>query len=79
MDYDKAKVDDAVLALMYLVLHEGAGGTRAWKGFDWDSLARLHDKGLIESPRGKAKSVLLTDAGLKACEALFKRQFAVTV
>jgi hypothetical protein len=79
MDYDKAKVDDAVLALMYLTLHEGAGGTRAWKGFDWDSLARLHEKGLIGSPRGKAKSLLLTDAGVAACEALFKQQFAVTV
>jgi len=78
MDFDTAKVDEAVLALMYLTLHDGAGGTRAWKGFDWDALARLHERGLIENPRGKAKSVLLTDSGLKACEALFKQQFGVS-
>jgi len=79
MDYDADKVDDAVLALMYLTLHDGLGGTRAWKGFDWDALARLHEKGLIANPRGKAKSVILTDAGLRACKALFKQQFGVTV
>ena len=79
MDFDEAKVDDAVLALMYLTLHDGVGGTRAWKGFDWDTLARLHQKGLIGNPRSKAKSVVLTDAGLQACEALFKRQSGVTV
>lgn len=35
MDYDHDKVDEVVLALMYLTLH---GGGRAWKGFDWDAL-----------------------------------------
>ena len=78
MNFDKDKVDEAVMALMFLTLHDGLGGTRAWKGFDWNTLDRLHAKGFIGSPRGKAKSVLLTDAGLTACEALFKRQFAVT-
>ena len=32
MDIDEEKVDDAVLALLRLTLHDGY---RAWKGFDW--------------------------------------------
>jgi uncharacterized protein DUF6429 len=57
MDFDKDKVDDAVLALMLLTLHDGM---RAWKGFDWDSLNRLHEKGLIGNPVSKTKSVIFT-------------------
>ena len=64
MNYDRHKVDEAVLALMYLTLHQGAGGLRAWKGFDWDTLNRLHEKEMIADPRSKARSVLLTEAGL---------------
>ncbi len=41
MDYDEDKIDDAVLALMYLTLHDEA---RAWKGFDFEALNRLHRK-----------------------------------
>ena len=32
MALDKDRIDDAVLALLYLTLHDG---WRAWKGFDW--------------------------------------------
>jgi hypothetical protein len=42
MEIDTAKIDEAVLALLYLTLHDGS---RAWKGFDWDTLNRLHAKG----------------------------------
>jgi len=31
----KHKIDEAVLALLYLTLHDG---DRAWKGHDWDAL-----------------------------------------
>lgn len=34
-DYDADKVDEMVLALMYLTLHDYY---RAWKGFDWEVL-----------------------------------------
>jgi hypothetical protein len=73
MDYDEQKVDDAVLALLYLTLHDGA---RAWKSFDWAALNRLHQKGYISNPVGKAKSVVFTDEGLSAAERLFKQLFA---
>lgn len=59
MDLDKAKIDDAVLALLYLGLHDGV---RAWKGFDWDVMNRLHERGDISDPRSKAKSVVFSDA-----------------
>jgi hypothetical protein len=62
MELDTNKIDDAVLALLCLGLHEGA---RAWKGFDWGALDRLHEKGYISDPRSKAKSVAFTRQGLE--------------
>ncbi|HVB89998.1 MAG TPA: DUF6429 family protein, partial [Beijerinckiaceae bacterium] len=44
MDVDFEKIDDAVLGLLWLTLHDER---RAWKGFDWDVLNRLHEKGMI--------------------------------
>ena len=73
MEIDTDKIDDAVLALLYLTLHDGV---RAWKGHDWDALDRLHRKGMIYDPVGKAKSVVLTDAGLAESERLFGKLFA---
>ena len=64
--------DEAVLALLYLTLHDGV---RAWKGHDWDALDRLYQKGMIDNPVGKAKSVVLTDEGLAKSERLFRNLF----
>jgi hypothetical protein len=72
VEYDEDAVDDTVLALLYLTLH---GGGRAWKGFDFEVMDRLHAKGYILNPVGKAKSVTLTDEGLERSEALFKAKF----
>jgi len=57
-NYDHDKVDDIVLALMVLTLHDF---DRAWKGVDWETLDRLYEKGWIDNPRSKAKSVRLTE------------------
>lgn len=73
MDLDTNKIDDAVLALLYLGLHDGA---RAWKGFDWDAMNRLHEAGHITDPRGKAKSVVFTEEGLERAEHLLHELFA---
>ena len=73
MEIDTDKIDEAVLALLYLTLHDGV---RAWKGHDWDALDRLHRKGMIHDPVSKAKSVMLTDAGLTESERLFGKLFA---
>jgi hypothetical protein len=76
MDYDKDKVDEAVLALLYLTLHDVSEfGGRAWKGLDWDALDRLHQRGLIGDPRSKAKSVVLDAAGVQAAERAFRKLF----
>ncbi|HRK95234.1 MAG TPA: DUF6429 family protein [Rhodospirillales bacterium] len=72
MEIDTDKIDDAILALLWLTLHDGC---RAWKGFDWDALDRLHRKGLIDDPVGKAKSVVLTDEGLRKAEERFLALF----
>lgn len=75
MGYDKEKVDQATLALMWLVTESDKYGSRAWKGFDWDTLNRLHEKGLISDPKRKAKSVALSEEALELSETLFKRLF----
>ena len=72
MKIDNDRIDDAVLALLQLVLHDDV---RAWKGFDWDTLDRLHAKGLISDPRTNAKSVVLTEEGLRQSERLFNEMF----
>ena len=75
IDYDEDKVDDAVLALLYLTLHDGA---RAWKGHDWSSMDRLHVKGYISNPRSRAKSVVFTEEGELEAARLFHQIFGKT-
>ena len=77
MEYDQTRVDETVLALLYLNFFEHGGVKRAWKGFDWDSMNRLHDKGYISDPKSKAKSVVMTEEGESAAEAMFTKHFAV--
>ena len=72
MPDDTNKIDDAALALLLLTLHDR---NRAWKGFDWDVLGRLHDKGMIQDPVGKVKSVVFTPEGLARAKALFAQMF----
>ncbi len=76
MEYDKDKVDEMVLALLYLTTHDR--GTRAWKGMDWEAMNRLHDKGYIGNPKTKAKSVILTEKGEQLSEELFRKHFGLT-
>jgi hypothetical protein len=72
MEMDAQKIDDAILALLCLGLHDGV---RAWKGFDWDSMDRLHEQGYISDPRGKAKSVVFTEEGLERAQRLLMELF----
>lgn len=72
MAIDKDKIDDAVLALLFLTCDQDR---RAWKGFDWNAMNRLHEKGFIGDPVNKAKSVWLTDDGLARSERLFREMF----
>jgi hypothetical protein len=76
MELDNAKVDDAVLALLYLGLHDEA---RAWKGFDWEAMNRLHEQGFISDPRSKAKSVVFSEAGMQRSKELLQKLFGKPV
>ena len=73
MTLDTDKVDRAVLALLYLGLHDR---NRAWKGFDWEAMDRLHEKGFISDPRGRAKSVVFTEDGLEEARRLLEELFS---
>lgn len=66
------RIDDAVIALLLLSLHDG---DRAWKTFDWETMDRLHAKGLISSPASRTKSVVLSDEGLKVARESYHRLF----
>jgi hypothetical protein len=71
---DTDRIDDAVLALLYLNLyHCGV----AWKGFDWDAMNRLFEKELISDPVRKAKSVGLSEDGKRRAKILFELMFVL--
>jgi hypothetical protein len=79
MNYDHDKVDETVLALLYLTISEKSdwGTARAWKSHDWDALDRLHAKGFISDPKSKAKSVVLSPEGLTRAQELFEQHFGL--
>jgi hypothetical protein len=72
-EYDFDKIDEMALALLYITLHDNV---YAWKGMDWDVLDRLYQKGLIQDPKNKNKSVVFTTEGLAKAESLFKQHFS---
>lgn len=76
MEYDEDKVDEMVLALLYLTMFDHGAESRAWKGHDWDTLDRLHEKGYIFDPKNKAKSVVMTEEGVERGRELFEKYFA---
>ena len=77
MEYDKDKVDEMALALLYLTTSRDKYGARAWKGMDWGILDRLYEKGFIGDPKSKALSVSLTEEGGKLSEELFLKYFSI--
>ncbi len=78
MEYDKDKIDEYTLALLYLVTYRRKDGfaARTWKTFDWDTMNRLHEKGYISNPVSKAKSVVMYEEGFQKAKELFERYFA---
>ncbi len=70
---DPERIDDAVLALLWLGSHDGR---RTWKGFDRNALDRLHRKGMISNLVGKAMAVTSTEEDRREAERLFCALFA---
>lgn len=75
MECNQDKIDEATLALLYLGMTRTPDGGRAWKGFDLQTLERLHRKGWIAAPRIKDISVTMTPAGAAQAEQLFRKYF----
>jgi Domain of unknown function (DUF6429) len=75
MDYDRDKVEEVTLALLWLTSFKDGGGVRAWKGQDWETMDRLYSKGYISDPKSKAKSVVLSEEGEKRSRELFAKHF----
>jgi hypothetical protein len=75
MEYDQDKVDEMVLALLWLTTFDDHGSRRAWKGHDWETMERLHAKGYISDPKNKNKSVIVTDEGARRSQDLFEKFF----
>ena len=44
MDYNRDKVDEMTLALLWLTSFKDPVGVRAWKGQAWETMERLHAK-----------------------------------
>ena len=76
MHYDESKIDEVVLAVLYLTAFERNGATLAWKGIDWQATNRLFERGLIDDPKGKAKSILFTSEGLSRAKAAADKLFS---
>jgi hypothetical protein len=78
MDIDTDKIDEDVLALLYLTSFREKKDWpwRTWKGHDWDAMGRLCDKGFISDPQGRAKSVAFSEEGYKKAKALFESKYA---
>jgi hypothetical protein len=75
MEYDRDKVDEFVLALLYLTSSRDQYGARAWKGLDWETLDRLYKKGYISDPQTKAPTITLSEEGAKLSKELFFKYF----
>ena len=77
MDLDTEKVEQTVLALLYLnSFDDKSGGKRAWKALPWGAMDLLHEKGYISDPATKNKSVWLSEEGARLSEELCQKLFA---
>ena len=74
MTYNQTKIDEAVPATLLLTLRDE---NRAWKGHSFEVLDNLYEKGYIYNPKGKAKSIALTDVGLAKAREVFDGLFGV--
>jgi hypothetical protein len=72
MSYDQSRIEDAMLALLAAFSFDDG---RAWKGFDFEVMDKLYAQGLIDNPKGKAKSVWLTPRGIERGRECAQRLF----
>jgi hypothetical protein len=75
-DADLDKLAEVALALLSLTAFPGQEYTRAWKGFDWDLLSLLHERGWIFDPTVKSTSVVFTKEGIRLASQAFAKHFS---
>lgn len=73
--YDPDKLADATLALLGAFEFDDG---RAWKGYDFEVMARLHAEGMISNPHNRNASVHLTPEGLTRAKALADAWFGAS-
>ncbi|WP_353947465.1 DUF6429 family protein [Sporolactobacillus sp. Y61] len=75
MNHSEQLIRSLTMILLYLTSWEESDferrDLRAWKGYDFDVLNELEDKGLI-SVSHKAKSVYLSEKGIAVAKKLLK-------
>ncbi|UVM48165.1 DUF6429 family protein [Pseudomonas sp. B21-015] len=74
MEYDDKLIEEAVLALLATFSFDNGN---AWKGFDFETMSRLHEQGFISNPVNKNKSIWLTAEGLERGRQTADRLFGV--
>jgi hypothetical protein len=74
-EIDREKLAEAALAILCLSAFQDGPGVRAWKGMDWDVMNLLFERGWIQDPKSKAKSVVVTEDGLERAEQFLHQYF----
>ena len=74
MEYDDKLIEEAMLALLATFSFDDGN---AWKGFDFETMSRLHEHGFISNPVNKNKSIWLTAEGLEQGRRIADRLFGV--
>ena len=74
MEYDNKLIEEAVLALLATFSFDNGN---AWKGFDFETMSRLHEHGFISYPVNKKKSIWLTADVLEQGRRIADRLFGV--
>lgn len=72
---DEEKLAEIALAILWLTAHGDSDYMRAWKGLDWDVLTLLHERGWINDPVGKQKSVVFSHEGAEFAKRYFDKHF----
>lgn len=73
MDYDTAKLEETIAALLGAFEFENG---RVWKRYDFGVMEVLHEKGYISNPRGRTESIHLTETGMALAKELAKAHLA---
>jgi hypothetical protein len=77
MEYDKNKVDEMVLALLFLTSSADQYSTKAWKGLPLETLGRLYEKGYISDPNSKSPTMTLSPEAARLSRDLFEEFFGI--